>query len=50
VVVEEERGQLYIINFGLAKRLEGGKDSLYGFVGTEQWTAPEVGEYKGSLQ
>jgi serine/threonine protein kinase len=30
--------------------VEGGKDSSYGFVGTEGWTAPEVREYKGSPQ
>ncbi|RXW12073.1 hypothetical protein EST38_g13781 [Candolleomyces aberdarensis] len=46
-LVYNNAGQLKIIDFGLAVRVEGEDTEVQGYCGTQGWTAPEVGEIGG---
>ncbi|KAL6308170.1 kinase domain-containing protein, partial [Sparassis latifolia] len=41
-VVDIDTGRIYIIDYGLARRVQGPDDEVEGFRGTEDWVAPEV--------
>ena len=42
VVIDTSLERLYIIDFGLAHKVNGPADTVTGFRGTKQWVAPEV--------
>jgi serine/threonine protein kinase len=42
IVIDTALERLYIIDFGLAERVSGPEDTVYGFRGTKHWVAPEV--------
>ncbi|KAK2463917.1 hypothetical protein APHAL10511_004089 [Amanita phalloides] len=42
IVMDTSLERLYIIDFGLAHKVNGPEDTVSGFRGTEQWVAPEV--------
>ena len=44
IVIDTSMGRLYIIDFGLAHKVNGPDDTLSGFIGTEEWVAPEIEE------
>jgi len=44
IVIDTSLERLYIIDFGLAHKVEGPEDTLSGFRGTKQWVAPEIEE------
>ncbi|PCH37321.1 kinase-like protein [Wolfiporia cocos MD-104 SS10] len=48
IVVDVSTQKVYIIDFGLARRLQYEDAQISGYVGTEDWTAPEVGEHRYS--
>ncbi|GBE81370.1 hypothetical protein SCP_0310970 [Sparassis crispa] len=43
-VVDIDTGRVYIIDYGLARRIQGPEDEVEGFRGTEDWVAPEVND------
>jgi serine/threonine protein kinase len=42
IVIDTSLGRLYIIDFGLALKVNGPDDTVSGFRGTKQWVAPEI--------
>ncbi|PCH37415.1 kinase-like protein [Wolfiporia cocos MD-104 SS10] len=48
IVVDVSTQKVYIIDFGLARRLQYEDAQISGYAGTEGWTAPEVGEHRYS--
>ena len=42
IVLDTSLGRVYIIDFGLAHKVNGPDDTLSGFRGTKQWVAPEI--------
>ena len=42
IVIDTSLERLYIIDFGLAHKVNGPEDTLFGFRGTELWVAPEI--------
>ena len=44
IVIDASLKRLYIIDFGLAHKVNGPEDTVRGFRGTKQWVAPEVEE------
>jgi serine/threonine protein kinase len=42
IVIDAAMERLYIIDFGLAERVSGPEDTVYGFRGTKHWVAPEI--------
>jgi serine/threonine protein kinase len=42
IVIDTSLGRLYIIDFGLAHKVNGPDDTVSGFRGTKQWVAPEI--------
>ena len=42
IVIDTSKEWLYIIDFGLAHKVNGPEDTLFGFRGTELWVAPEI--------
>ncbi|KDQ18916.1 hypothetical protein BOTBODRAFT_170902 [Botryobasidium botryosum FD-172 SS1] len=47
IVVDHTTGRLFVIDYGLAAWVDAEDDLVSGYVGTEGWTAPEVGEDNG---
>jgi serine/threonine protein kinase len=44
IVIDTSLERLYIIDFGLAHKVNGPEDTVSGFRGTRQWVAPEIEE------
>ncbi|KDQ07335.1 hypothetical protein BOTBODRAFT_90940, partial [Botryobasidium botryosum FD-172 SS1] len=44
IVVDLDTGRLFIIDYGLAARVNSEDELVSGYVGTDGWTAPEIGE------
>ena len=44
VVVDLGERELFIINYGLAMSVDGRDEMVHGYVGTDGFTAPEVGD------
>ena len=42
IIIDTSLERLYIIDFGLAHKVNGPEDTLSGFRGTKQWVAPEI--------
>ena len=42
IVIDTSLERLYIIDFGLAHKVNGPEDTVSGFRGTKQWVAPEI--------
>jgi len=42
IVIDTSLERLYIIDFGLAHKVNGPEDTVSGFRGTKQWIAPEI--------
>ena len=42
IVIDASLGRLYIIDFGLAHKVNGPDDTVSGFRGTKEWVAPEI--------
>jgi len=42
IVIDASLERLYIIDFGLAHKVNGPEDTVSGFRGTKQWVAPEI--------
>jgi serine/threonine protein kinase len=42
IVIDTSLERLYIIDFGLAYKVNGPEDTVSGFRGTKQWVAPEI--------
>ena len=42
IVIDTSLERLYIIDFGLAHKVNGVEDTISGFRGTKQWVAPEI--------
>ena len=42
IVIDASLERLYIIDFGLAHKVNGPEDTVTGFRGTKQWVAPEI--------
>ena len=42
IVIDTSLERLYIIDFGLAHKVNGVEDTVSGFRGTKQWVAPEI--------
>ncbi|PCH41524.1 hypothetical protein WOLCODRAFT_163170 [Wolfiporia cocos MD-104 SS10] len=45
IVVDVSTQKVYIIDFNLARQPQHEDEQISGYVGTEDWTAPEVGEH-----
>jgi serine/threonine protein kinase len=42
IIIDTSLERLYIIDFGLAHKVNGPEDTLSGFRGTKKWIAPEI--------
>ena len=42
IVTDTSLKRLYIIDFGLAHKVNGPEDTVSGFRGTKQWVAPKI--------
>ncbi len=42
IIIDTSLERLYIIDFGLAHKVNGPEDTVSGFRGTKQWVAPEI--------
>jgi serine/threonine protein kinase len=42
IVIDTSSGRLYIIDYGLAHKVNGPDDTVSGFRGTKHWVAPEI--------
>lgn len=42
IVIDTSLERLYVIDFGLAYKVNGPEDTVSGFRGTKQWVAPEI--------